>query len=300
MRLPPDLPQGRNGTKTLHNAGTAGGARCPAPLAMAAAHEVHALRRATSRSLAEKAAGRTFQPVRRSSYDVNDKRAQVFRPIAGGSVGKALRWCDKLVQTAQEYDDTHKAHGSRLGPLGDSGVRILDTIVRRCLDFGTGRCEPSIETIMRYTRYARATVVDALRRLKQHGFLNWVRRTRPTGNARGEGPLVAQMSNAYFFDLASLAGKAKQRFQQLLGGRRAAEEAKRQKEAQEAEEARLRTLPASQMGSELVGKQNPQLAAILNSLGAAIEGQEASAPCPSSSESDSASSVSEQNPPPVS
>ena len=127
---------------------------------------------------------RTFQPVRRNSYDVHDARAKVFRPIAGGEVASALRWRDKLVQTAQEYDDHHKEHGSRLGPIGDTGIRVLHTLLTRCCDFKTGRCEPSIETLMRYTRYARATVVHALARLRKHGFLDWVRRTRKTERAR--------------------------------------------------------------------------------------------------------------------
>src|SRR4051812_2726897 len=37
-------------------------------------------------------------------------------------------------------------------------------------------------------------------RLKLHGFLDWIRRTEPTGN-KGEGPQVRQITNAYVFGL---------------------------------------------------------------------------------------------------
>lgn len=251
---------------------------------------------------------RTFQPVRRSSYDVHDARAKVFRPIAGGDLASALRWKDKLVQTAQEYDDHHKAFGTRLGPIGDTGIRVLDTLLTRCCDFKTGRCEPSIETLMRYTRYARATVVRALARLKRHGFLDWVRRTRRTDNERHEGPLVAQETNAYFFELTRLSGRVFKRFKQLLGGR-AAVEAERQRKAAEARrEAEIAATPLSKLGTALAGESDSELAALLDRMGAAIEARDADAakredqqtPPSSTSPSPSASSVSEQNPPSVS
>lgn len=247
-------------------------------------------------ALARTARGRTFQPVHRASFDVGDRRAQVFQPIASGEAGSALRWCDKLVATAREFDRLHKRPGSRLGPLGDSALGLLETIVRRCLDFRTGRCEPSIETLMRYTRYARATIVNALARLKRHGFLSWVRRTARTDNAPGEGPQVKQVSNAYYFDLTRLAGAVRARFRQLLGGRAAIEEERREQERTAAlRETASRALP-SQLGSILAGDTDPALAAALDRLGKALEEREARG---EGSNENSASSVSELNPPSV-
>ncbi len=241
---------------------------------------------------------RTFQPVRRSSFDVSDRRAQVFRPIAGGGVAAGLKWKDKLVQTAQEFDDTNKEFGARLGPIGDSGVRVLDTLLTRCCDFKTGRCEPSIDTIMRYTRYARATVVNALARLKRHGFIDWVRRTRRIDNERGEGPQVAQETNAYFFELTKLPGRVYERFKQLLGGRAAIKEAQRRKQANQAREKALLATSPSKLGSALAGECDPELARVLDRLGAAIEANEEESE--GRSEDDCASSVNEQNPSSVS
>lgn len=266
------------------------------PPAIAFGEAAASMIRPWNRDLAQGFARRTFQPVRRGSYDVNDSRAQVFRPIADGSPGGGLRWAEKLVRTAQEYDDTHKPFGRRMGPLGDSAIRILDTLLTRCCDFATGRCEPSIDTLMRYTRYARATVVDALERLRRHGFLDWVRRTRWREDAGEAGPRVAQTSNAYCFTLTALASKAKQRFIQLLGGRRAAEEARRQQQAEREHEQYLARLPASELGSA-IATADPELAAALNRLGAALEASEAAG----AGRPDlhlSASSVTELNPPP--
>ena len=237
---------------------------------------------------------RTFQPVRRSSYDVSDRRAQVFRPIAGGKTGPALRWKDKLVQTAQEYDDANKEFGARLGPIGDSGVRVLDALLTRCCDFKTGRCEPSIDTLMRYTRYARATVVNALARLKNHGFIDWVRRTRRTDNEQDEGPKVAQETNAYFFELTRLPGRVYERFRQLLGGRAAIQEARRRKEAEIAREKELKATAPSKLGTALAGETDPELAKVLDRLGAAIEAN--AEEDEDGSEGVCASSVNEQNP----
>ena len=45
-------------------------------------------------------------------------------------------------------------------------------------------------------RRSRAAVVEALKALRRHGFIDWLRRYIPTGNT-GKGPQVQQTSNAY-------------------------------------------------------------------------------------------------------
>ena len=49
---------------------------------------------------------------------------------------------------------------------------------------------------MRALRRSRDVVVKALARLRQHGFLNWIRRIEPTGIEDGSGPRVRQIPNA--------------------------------------------------------------------------------------------------------
>src|SRR3546814_16618597 len=77
----------------------------------------------------------------------------------------------------------------------------------RIVDYKTGRLDPSIGYLMRQLRRSRAAIVHALARLKEHGFLEWIRRTEPTGNV-GFGPQVRQITNAYRFCLPPEIGRA--------------------------------------------------------------------------------------------
>jgi predicted transcriptional regulator len=153
---------------------------------------------------------RTTQPVRRDSFDVNDKRAQVFRPIDGG-----IAFVDAYLKVLEEWADMVKQKGEA-HRLTANCHRVLAAILKRCTDFKTGICEPSLDTIMKHTRFARATVVSALKRLWSAGFIDWIRRTVPTDNAGGEGPQIRQTSNAYFFDLSRLPERCMKRLKEIM------------------------------------------------------------------------------------
>jgi hypothetical protein len=141
---------------------------------------------------------RTYQPVRRESFDVDDARAQVFRPIAGGHA-----YVDALLACYDEWADIRKKAG-KAHELSANCKKVLEVLLRKLTNFGTGICEPCLDTLQARTRFARATIVRALRILRNEGFLRWVRRTVRTDNPPGEGPQVRQVSNAYWFDLAVL------------------------------------------------------------------------------------------------
>lgn len=204
---------------------------------------------------------RTEQPVRRNSYDVDDRRAKPWRPIGDGSKKGALQWIDALLRTAREFDLEERARGTH-GRINQYGYRVLEVLLGRGggvpIDFRTGTLEPAIATIMTKTGFARQTVVAALARLKKHGFLDWVRRTERTGAAVGDGPQVKQATNAYFFDLAQLPKNVLQRFRDLLAiaRRRAAERDPEHTQA-----------PPTQPGRPT----NPELAAALDRVGALVE-----------------------------
>lgn len=218
---------------------------------------------------------RTNQPVRRNSYDVEDRRAQVFRPIGDGTKHGAMRWRDKYLQLAEEYDWATKKKGERHA-LGANALRVLKALLwLPGLDFKTGRLEPAITTIMKQTRFARATVVAALRRLKEHGFLSWVRRTERTGAEPGEGPAVKQATNAYFFDLSRLTERARARLRQLLGGRAAIEARLRERKRNADLRAGAAAVPIDTVGS-YYAPPTPGMAEALNRLGAAVARQGAS------------------------
>lgn len=228
----------------------------------------------------KKAQPRIASKARRGSYDENDRRARIFAPICDGRTADALRWRDKLIQTAREYDRHEKAPGDREGPLGYHGVWVLEVMLH-LVDFGTGRCDPSLDTICRRAKLARATVVRAIKQLCEHGFLHKVRRTRLTGNAPSEGPQREQISNAYAF-ARDLKERVRQRFRQLFGGKKLAEEirAAKRREA-EAREAVL-AAPLSARGA-MLHPQDPAMAALLDRLGASLDKGQVSAPQSASS-----------------
>ena len=85
--------------------------------------------------------------------------------------------------------------GERSGPLGSVALDVLRLFVN-LIDFRTGRLEPSITTIMDRLGRSRDTIVRALKNLRAHGFIDWLRRYEPTCN-EGRGPQVQQASNAY-------------------------------------------------------------------------------------------------------
>lgn len=153
---------------------------------------------------------RTCQPVRRDSFDINDNRAQVFRPIEHG-----IQFVDAYVETLEEWDNLIKRKGER-HQLGGNCRKVLVTIMRRCLDFKEGTCEPSLDKLAEMTKLAKPTVVRALRILWQHGFIDWIRRSERTGNRPGEGPQVRQITNAYFFDAKRLPERCYKRLQEKL------------------------------------------------------------------------------------
>jgi len=143
------------------------------------------------------ASARAGEPVRRQSQ-------------LAGREGIFWRRTDRktmrqVVLAAKRYELTGRAPGSRSGPLGSVAIEVLE-LLTNLVDFRTGRLEPSIETLMRYLKRSRDAIVRALKALRTHGFLDWLRRYVPTGN-EGRGPQVKQTSNAYRLFLPSAAAR---------------------------------------------------------------------------------------------
>ena len=198
---------------------------------MSAASEARALAR-DARKLIRDAGGklggkrRGADPVWRHSFDVDSRQADVFRPIADGTIPGGLAWADDYLRLAKEYDVIHKKKGER-SPLMANGIRVLEALLRNFLDFKTGQLDPAITALMKVTALSKNAVVDALKRLREHGFLDWVRRSEKTTNVGEAGPQRQQATNAYHFDIGRLgralgdAGKAvKARFLNLREARR--------------------------------------------------------------------------------
>ncbi|MCF1505982.1 helix-turn-helix domain-containing protein [Afifella sp. H1R] len=136
--------------------------------------------------------GRARTPVRRQSR------------AAGRCEGVFWRRTDrrevrKILLAARRYELAARRPGERNGPLGAVAIELVE-LLGNLVDFRTGRLEPSIDTLMRYLKRSRDAVVRALKNLRMHGFLDWLRRYMPTGN-EGRGPQVQQTSNAYRLSL---------------------------------------------------------------------------------------------------
>lgn len=163
--------------------------------------------------------------VRRESFDVDDRRAQVFRPIGDGTKAGAMSWIDCILKVARDYDDLERTKGGAR-PLGHTAIAVLEVLLGRRgrkripVDFRTGRLDPMIDTIAEAVALARITVVRALAKLKAKGFLSWVRRTVKTGQDGQFAPQRRQTSNAYFFDLAAMPKHVRQRLRDLVEARR--------------------------------------------------------------------------------
>lgn len=190
--------------------------------------------RQLAKSFTAKLTGRERGPdraVRRESFDIADRRAQVFRPIGDGTKEGAMSWIDCLLKVARDYDDLERAKGGAR-PLGHTAIAVLEVLLGRRgrtripIDFRTGRCDPAIDTIAAAVNLARITVVRALAKLKAKGFISWVRRSRKTGNDGTFAPQREQTSNAYFFDFAEMPKNVRQRLRDLVEARRRGRAAK--------------------------------------------------------------------------
>ncbi len=103
---------------------------------------------------------------------------------------------------AERLERVGREPGKRNGPLGPVGLEVLRELLR-LVDYRTGRLDPAITTLMDRLRRSKDAIVRALANLRAAGFLDWIRRYEPTGNA--EGPQVKQISNAYRLSLPPAA-----------------------------------------------------------------------------------------------
>ncbi|MCZ7502990.1 helix-turn-helix domain-containing protein [Agrobacterium sp. ST15.13.015] len=139
---------------------------------------------------------RTGAPVRRNSRLKGKCEAVFWKPMPRHEARE-------IMLAARKYELAMKQPGKRTGPLGHVALEVLDYLTN-LVDFGNGRLDPSISTIMEKIGRARAAVCRALDALRTHGFVDWLRRYIPTGND-GAGPQVQQTSNAYRLSLPARA-----------------------------------------------------------------------------------------------
>lgn len=111
----------------------------------------------------------------------------------------------RIVLAARRYELTSRQKGGRSGALGHVAIEILE-LFANLVDYRTGQLDPSLDYLMRTLRRSRDAIVRALKALRDHGFLDWLRRYVPTGR-KGSGPQVQQTSNAYRLCLPARAAR---------------------------------------------------------------------------------------------
>ncbi len=130
-------------------------------------------------------------PVRRQSRYAGRCEAVFWRSTNRQEVRQ-------IVLAARKYDLAGKRTGERNGPLGGVAIEILD-LMANLVHFRSGRLDPSLEYLMGKLKRSRDAIVRALKALRSHGFIDWLRRYVPTSNQ--SGPQVQQTSNAYRMSL---------------------------------------------------------------------------------------------------
>jgi hypothetical protein len=148
--------------------------------------------------------GPAREPVRRHSRLAGRCEGTFWRPTSRQEVRQVMF-------AARRYDLLGRGTGRRNGPLGHVALEVLDYLTN-LVRYRTGRLEPSLDTLAARLRRSRGAIVKALAALREHGFLDWLRRYEPTGVTEGRGPRVRQVSNAYRLSLP-------ERARQLLGRR---------------------------------------------------------------------------------
>lgn len=156
--------------------------------------------------------------VRRDSYDVDDPRAKVFRRVGDGTPREGHGHLDDRRRLAKEIYSKGREKGGR-GPIDATDLLVHDELLAH-LDFKTGRCDPSYDTLMDKCRLARETIRQSLKALRAVGLISWVRRTVKVDSAGAAGPQRKQFSNAYHFEPSRLARIARQFFRDLCENRR--------------------------------------------------------------------------------
>lgn len=136
--------------------------------------------------------GNSVLPVRRSSLLAGQTERVFWRPTT-------RQRTRLIVLAARRYELTRRLKGQRNGPLGSIALEVLE-LMSNLVNHKSGRLEPSLTTLMRFLKRSRDAVVRALRNLRAHGFLDWIRRYVPRCSA-GQGPQIIQAANAYRLNL---------------------------------------------------------------------------------------------------
>lgn len=152
----------------------------------------------------------------RWSYDIDDRRAQVFRPFGNGTVEEKRLWKGALLRV---FDETllEQRKNQYRGPhrLQDGDRRVLAYMLDK-LNAVTGQLDPKLLTIAEHAGVSLSTAKRAIMRLAHFCGLRWVRRTREADTKGAWGPQQVQTSHGYWFDIATMPKRVFQHLRDKL------------------------------------------------------------------------------------
>ena len=204
---------------------------------------------------------RARDPVRRGSRLAGTCEGAWWRPVGRAEVRQVLL-------AAKRYELLGRQAGRRRGPLGHVALEVLE-LLANLVSHRSGRLEPSYAYLMRTLRRSKDAVHQALTALREHGFLDWLRRhERVEVLEDAPGPRVRQVSNAYRL---SLPAKAAQLLKHLLSGKAPMpDDVAQEREDRAAWLAEHKAaLPLSEL--PLAEVEDDRLARVLGELGRAVE-----------------------------
>jgi hypothetical protein len=101
----------------------------------------------------------------------------------------------RLWHRARDFDRRTKRKDCHGGAVGHTGLQVLHALIFDFLNYASGRLDPSYAAIARKANVCERTVANALKRLRDLGILNWVRRCAESW--RDGRFVLEQETNAY-------------------------------------------------------------------------------------------------------
>jgi hypothetical protein len=131
------------------------------------------------------------------------------RPVWSGSIAKPVQFrplprreAVRLYHRARAFERQTRQPGKQNGAIGRTGLAVLHAFLFDFLNFRSGRLDPGYKAIARAAAIGLRSVPRALRRLRDAGILNWVRRCVGSVDEAGRF-FLAQQTNAYGLTLSS-------------------------------------------------------------------------------------------------
>jgi hypothetical protein len=123
-------------------------------------------------------------------------------PVWSDSTTKEIRFqplpkkaASRLYHRARDFDRKTRRKDCHGGAVGPTALKVLEALLFDFLNYASGRLDPSYAAIARKANLCERAVASALKRLRELGILNWVRRC---AEKRIEGRFVLeQETNAY-------------------------------------------------------------------------------------------------------